>query len=223
MCEIFTIRTIGYTSDNNIQFRGYCIEDIINIKENINISDKYLRSIINDLLNLSPIEEVITTEGILRFALEDGRYPRSELYQKFTQKYNIHGKQMDIINQYNSQIRINMNNFTKYEINKENRLNLEFNNINSKLSKLEIENSKSNKNIELLLNKVDELEKNNKLLFDSNKLLNEKVRNCEIEIHYLKSTIQNKNIKYNYEEIRNRNKKLNSDFKKVYRLISKKY
>ncbi len=88
--------------------------------------------------------------------------------------------------------------------------------LNEKVRKYEIDNSKSNESIKLLLNKVDELEKNNKLL-------NEKVRNDEIEIHYLKSTIQNKNIKYNYEEIKNRNKKLNSDFKKVYRLISKKY
>lgn len=212
MCEIFTIRTIHYQLDCTANYVGYCTKDIINIKENIDLSYKYL-TMINEILKLK--ELIITEEGILQFSLQDTRL-NSELcnkFNKFTQKYNIQLQNVNIIKFDRSCIN---KYFTQYEINKEIKLNLEFNNINSKLSKLEIENSKSNESIKLLLNKVDELEKNNKLL-------NEKVRNCEIEIHYLKSTIQNKNIKYNYEEIRNRNKKLNSDFKKVYRLISKKY
>lgn len=51
--------------------------------------------------------------------------------------------------------------------------------------------------------------------------LKHKLRESEIEIHYLKLNNGNKIIKYNYFEIKNRNKQLNQEFKRVYKLISK--
>lgn len=54
-----------------------------------------------------------------------------------------------------------------------------------------------------------------------NIILKEKIRQNEIELHYIKSINKEKIVKYNYQDIKNRNKKLNQEFKRVYKLISK--
>ena len=75
-------------------------------------------------------------------------------------------------------------------------------------------------NINKINRRLNNLELSNLELQNENKLLKEKIRTNEIELHYLKSTNKEKKIKYNYEEIKNRNKKLNQEFKRVYKLIS---
>ena len=69
--------------------------------------------------------------------------------------------------------------------------------------------------------RLQKLELNNSELINENNLLKNKVRQNEIEIHYLKSINKEKIVKYNYQEIKNRNKQLNQEFKRVYKLISK--
>ena len=69
-------------------------------------------------------------------------------------------------------------------------------------------------NFDLIFAKLNKLE-------NENSILKEKLRECKIEIHYLKSCNLNKKVNYNYEEIKQKNKKLNSEFKRVYKLISK--
>jgi hypothetical protein len=58
-------------------------------------------------------------------------------------------------------------------------------------------------------------------LENENGKLKECIRNNSMEIHYLKLNNEQKNIKYNYQEIKNKNKSLNNEFKRVYKLISK--
>jgi hypothetical protein len=69
--------------------------------------------------------------------------------------------------------------------------------------------------------RLQKLELNNSELQKENNLLKNQVRQNEIEIHYLKSINKEKIVKYNYQEIKNRNKQLNQEFKRVYKLISK--
>ena len=69
--------------------------------------------------------------------------------------------------------------------------------------------------------RLQKLELNNLDLINENNLLKNQVRQNEIEIHYLKSINKEKIVKYNYQEIKNRNKQLNQEFKRVYKLISK--
>ena len=79
---------------------------------------------------------------------------------------------------------------------------------------------KNDENLNKINRRLDNLELSNLELQNENKLLKEKIRTNEIELHYLKSINKEKIIKYNYEEIKNRNKKLNQEFKRVYKLIS---
>ena len=83
-----------------------------------------------------------------------------------------------------------------------------------KLNKIENENKKLN-------NFINKLETDFINLENENKKLNGQIRNNAIEIHYLKSINEQKIIKYDYQEIKNRNKQLNQEFKRVYKLISK--
>lgn len=69
--------------------------------------------------------------------------------------------------------------------------------------------------------RLQKLELSNSKLLTENCILKDKVRQNEIEIHYLKSINKETKIKYNYQEIKNRNKQLNQEFKRVYKLISK--
>lgn len=71
-------------------------------------------------------------------------------------------------------------------------------------------------NLEL---KINNLELSNNNLIILNKELNSKIRNIELEVYYLKSINKETKIKYNYQEIKNRNKKLNSEFKRVAKLM----
>ena len=75
------------------------------------------------------------------------------------------------------------------------------------------------KNIQKLESKVKQLELSNSNLKNNNKQLNEKLRECQIEIHYLKSCYPNKKVNYNYQEIKQKNKQLNSEFKRVAKLM----
>ena len=68
---------------------------------------------------------------------------------------------------------------------------------------------------------MHKLELNNSELINENNLLKNQVRQNKIEIHYLKSINNEKIVKYNYQEIKNKNKQLNQEFKRVYKLISK--
>ena len=79
---------------------------------------------------------------------------------------------------------------------------------------------KNDENINKINRRLNNLELSNLELQNENKLLKEKIRTNEIELHYLKSTNKEKKIKYNYEEIKNKNKELNKEFKRVYKLIS---
>jgi hypothetical protein len=79
---------------------------------------------------------------------------------------------------------------------------------------------KNDENLNKINIRLNNLESSNLELQNENKLLKEKIRINEIELHYLKSINKEKIIKYNYEEIKNRNKKLNQEFKRVYKLIS---
>ena len=69
--------------------------------------------------------------------------------------------------------------------------------------------------------RLHKLELNNSELINENNLLKNQVRQNKIEIHYLKSINNEKIVKYNYQEIKNKNKQLNQEFKRVYKLISK--
>jgi hypothetical protein len=71
--------------------------------------------------------------------------------------------------------------------------------------------------------RLSNLESSNLELQNENKLLKEKIRTNEIELHYLKSTNNEKIRKYNYEEIKNRNKELNKEFKCVAKLMRLNY
>ena len=73
-------------------------------------------------------------------------------------------------------------------------------------------------NLEL---QIHELELLNLYLKNDNIILKEKVRKNDIEIYYLKLTNNEKRVKYNYQEIKQKNKNLNQEFKRVYKLISK--
>ena len=69
---------------------------------------------------------------------------------------------------------------------------------------------------------IDNLNDKINSLIKENKKLNAKIRNLELDIHYLKLENPKKIINYDYNEIKNRNKQLNNEFKRIYKLISKK-
>lgn len=77
------------------------------------------------------------------------------------------------------------------------------------------------KDLNILKNNILQLQISNQNILNENNLLKNQVRQNEIEIHYLKSINKEKKVKYNYQEIKNRNKQLNQEFKRIYNLISK--
>lgn len=58
-------------------------------------------------------------------------------------------------------------------------------------------------------------------LISENIFLKNKIKDLELNIHYL--NLNNINtIKYNYKDIKNKNKQLNNEFKRIYKLINKR-
>lgn len=97
-----------------------------------------------------------------------------------------------------------------------------FNTFNIKFIPLYTKNErKLINNIQELNSRISNLELSFLDLTKENIQLKEKIRLNNIEIHYLKSINNKKIVKYNYQEIKNRNKQLNQEFKRVYKLISK--
>lgn len=53
------------------------------------------------------------------------------------------------------------------------------------------------------------------------KKMEEKIREQSMELHYLKLSTNGAKVKYNYEEIKEQRKKINNEFKRIYKLIRK--
>lgn len=96
---------------------------------------------------------------------------------------------------------------------------IELTNENILLEKIKYGNNKLHKNENNKIKQEFNLEL--KKIKNENKILNIKIRELEIQLHYLKLEQPDKKINYNYEEIKDKNKNLNNEFKRVYRLISK--
>lgn len=98
-----------------------------------------------------------------------------------------------------------------------------FNTTNIKLDKFP--DLYENNDTEILFNLLNEYKNNfnNRLEFleEENKKLKEQIRLNHMELHYLKSQSNIKKINYNYKEIKEKNKLLNTEFKRIYKLIRK--
>ncbi len=140
----------------------------------------------------------------------------------------------DIINYYNFQKYYNDNNIyikLHLPVRRDHKNNFKYYNISDEnmtyvyenyfdLNFIELgKNFKYYDNYEYHNNKLINLEIRLNLLEDENKKLKEEVRLNHIELHYLKCESIKSKIKYNYKDIKEKNKKLNTEFKRIYKML----